>query len=183
MLLFPQKWWSCFWRLFHTVFSKDVILMAYYIVPVPFFCPRFLVRIVLAEDSKLENRGQNGTRVICVYVNMSLPEMTSLQICKLCNCVFCHKSNTSLTHSEHYIKHVWLNMNSIWTQFDILWPQSDLMRPIFDPSRALISLTYAEHYLNQVGASMTQDWPNMNSIWTQFDNLWPQSDPSYDVTC
>ena len=86
--------------------SHILRLTGYRNVPVPFFCPRFLVRIVLAEDSKLENRGQNGTRVICVYVNMSLPEMTSLQICKLCNCVFCHKSNTSLTHSEHYIKHV-----------------------------------------------------------------------------
>ena len=66
--------------------QKKVITKVYRrIVPVPDFCPRHLYHFVPGEDSKLENRGQNGTRVICVYVNMSPPEMT---------------------HSEHYVKHV-----------------------------------------------------------------------------
>ena len=73
--------------------QKKVITKVYRrIVPVPDFCPRHLYHFVPGEDSKLENRGQNGTRVICVYVNMSPPEMT---------------------HSEHYVKHVCPNMNSI----------------------------------------------------------------------
>ena len=134
------------------------------IVPVPDFCPRHLYHFVPGEDSKLENRGQNGTRVICVYVNMSPPEMT---------------------HSEHYVKHVCPNMNSIWTQFDILWPQSDPMRPIFDlrwtlsePSWSIYDprLTQYELNLNPVWQSMTpirpKLWCNMliemNHLWWTF---------------
>ena len=116
------------------------------IVPVPDFCPRHLYHFVPGEDSKLENRGQNGTRVICVYVNMSPPEMT---------------------HSEHYVKHVCPNMNSIWTQFDILWPQSDPMRPILWPMNTI--WTKLEHLWPQIDPIFTQFEPSLTIYDPSYD--------------